>query len=222
MQIRDTPNQEIATHTFSHYYCLEPGQTADDFRADLLAAQQVASSLGIQIRSIVFPRNQCASTHLAVCAELGIRVYRGTEQSWAYRAARADAQGPLRRALRLADSYLNITGHQTASLANAVDGDMVNIPASRFLRPYRPQLRHLDGLKIRRITRAMTHAAREKAIFHLWWHPHNTGGNLSRNLAELRKLLEHFKQLADAYGMRSLTMAETAAELTAGRGVTAG
>ncbi|MGI9421325.1 MAG: hypothetical protein ACR2RA_26145, partial [Geminicoccaceae bacterium] len=27
------PGQEIGTHTFSHYYCLEEGQTIDEFRA---------------------------------------------------------------------------------------------------------------------------------------------------------------------------------------------
>ncbi len=34
-QIAATPNQEIATHTFSHYYCLERGQTAGQFKVDI-------------------------------------------------------------------------------------------------------------------------------------------------------------------------------------------
>ena len=37
-QIAATPNQEVATHTFSHYYCLEEGQTLEAFEADLQAA----------------------------------------------------------------------------------------------------------------------------------------------------------------------------------------
>ena len=37
-QIVSCPCQELATHTFSHYYCLEPGQTENQFRADLAAA----------------------------------------------------------------------------------------------------------------------------------------------------------------------------------------
>ena len=31
--------QEIASHTFSHYYCKEKGQTIDSFEADLIAAK---------------------------------------------------------------------------------------------------------------------------------------------------------------------------------------
>jgi peptidoglycan/xylan/chitin deacetylase (PgdA/CDA1 family) len=59
-QIRDCPGQEIGTHTFSHYYCLEPGETEDGqceatFRADLLAARRAAERLGITPRSLVFP-----------------------------------------------------------------------------------------------------------------------------------------------------------------------
>jgi|SRR5690348_10521992 len=35
--------QEIGSHTFSHYYCLEKGQTLETFKADLEAAKQIAS-----------------------------------------------------------------------------------------------------------------------------------------------------------------------------------
>jgi len=212
LRIRDTPNQEVATHTFSHYYCLEPGQTIGDFRADLVAAQRVARSLGVELASIVFPRNQCSAPHLAVCAELGIRTFRGTERSWIYRPSRANAQGRVQRALRLADSYLNLTGHHTPARPAVSAGEVVNIPASRFLRPYSRRLGFLDTLKRRRITRSMTHAAERGSIYHLWWHPHNTGGHPEKNLAELRRLLEHFHKLAQQRGMRSLTMAELAAE----------
>ena len=42
-RINKTPGQEIATHTFSHYYCLESGQTSDDFYHDLKAAKNIAA-----------------------------------------------------------------------------------------------------------------------------------------------------------------------------------
>src|SRR5690606_19757483 len=63
-QIAATPNQEIATHTFSHYYCLEPGQTEAQFRADLDAARRAAAQLDIELTSLVFPRNQCQPAYL--------------------------------------------------------------------------------------------------------------------------------------------------------------
>ena len=40
-------HQEVACHTFSHYYCLESGQTIEDFREDLRAAKRIAEKRGI-------------------------------------------------------------------------------------------------------------------------------------------------------------------------------
>src|SRR4029079_19479102 len=57
-RIAVTPGQEIGTHTFSHYYCLEPAQTAAQCEADLRAASRIGDSFGNVCRSLVFPRNQ--------------------------------------------------------------------------------------------------------------------------------------------------------------------
>src|SRR5690606_37691983 len=104
-QIAATPGQEIATHTLSHYYTLEEGQTLEAFEADLGAALEIASRHGIDIRSIVFPRNQYSSDHLDVCRQRGIRSYRGNPKSWAYEATGKVGQTKVRRAFRLADAH---------------------------------------------------------------------------------------------------------------------
>ncbi len=52
-RIADT-GQEIASRTFAHYYCLEPGQDA----ADLEAARAIAAAQGLATRTLVLPRNQ--------------------------------------------------------------------------------------------------------------------------------------------------------------------
>ncbi|MEO7523509.1 MAG: polysaccharide deacetylase family protein [Ferruginibacter sp.] len=44
--IQNTPGQEIGTHTFSHYYCLEEWQNVDDFRDDLNAGIAAAKKNG--------------------------------------------------------------------------------------------------------------------------------------------------------------------------------
>src|SRR6185312_3453264 len=41
--------QEIGCHTFSHYYCLEKGQTKEDFRDDLLFAKKIAGKKGLEL-----------------------------------------------------------------------------------------------------------------------------------------------------------------------------
>jgi len=212
-QIRGTPHQEIATHTFSHYYCLERGQTVDQFRADLRAACDAAQTFGVELTSIVFPRNQVAPSHLKACAEFGIRAYRGNQRSWLYRPAGRDSRGLLRRAIRLVDTYVNLTGHHAVSRSEVVEQCFVNIPASRFLRPYHRRLKRLEPLKLRRITSAMTQAAQRGLIYHLWWHPHNFGRDVAENIRLLTAILEHFSRLSASRGMRTLTMAEIASEL---------
>ena len=68
-KILETPGQELGSHTFSHYYCLEPGQNAGTFAADLSAAQAIAQeNFGVALHSLVFPRNQFPASYLATLA----------------------------------------------------------------------------------------------------------------------------------------------------------
>jgi hypothetical protein len=128
-----------------------------------------------------------------------------------YQPRANDAQSALIRATRLADSYLNLTGHHTFSIQET-EG-LVNIPASRFLRPYSSKLKSLDGLRLQRIRKSMTHAAMRGEAFHLWWHPHNFGVHLDENLFFLEAILKHYQQLHQSYSMHSKTMAAIAEEI---------
>ena len=56
--LADTPGQEVGSHTFSHFYCLEQGQHEVDLRADLAAARSIARLYGLELTSLVLPRNQ--------------------------------------------------------------------------------------------------------------------------------------------------------------------
>lgn len=211
-QIAAAPGQEVATHTFSHYYCLEPGQGRGAFAADLDAAVRIAAARGVALRSIVFPRNQHNPAYDDLLRGAGITCYRGAQTGWMYRPG-AEALGTSRvRAGRLADTYLPITGRETQPWdAVARPDGLCNVAASRFLRPYTPRLRAVEGLRLRRVTGGLRRAAERGEIFHLWWHPHNFGTHLDENLGFLRRVLEGFAALRDAHGMQSLTMAQTAA-----------
>ena len=216
-RIAETPHQEIATHTFSHYYCLEEGQDAGAFRADIRqAAETTSSHTGRQIRSIVFPRNQYNPDYLEILAEEGIRAFRGNERHPVYDASDWQGRGLHRRLVKLLDTYINLTGYHTCAPSDLKRvGGLLDIPSSRFLRPYSPVFSPLDGLKLHRIRAAMTHAAQRGELYHLWWHPHNFGKAREKNMAFLKKILEHYRMLHARYGMRSLTMEEI--EQEAGR-----
>lgn len=206
-RIAETPGQEIATHTMSHYYCLEAGPTDAHFRADLSAAKAIAAARGVELRSIVFPRNQYSDRHLEICAQEGITVYRGSARGAAYRPSQGVEQSTLRRIQRLADAYTGVLGAQVHARPDTKQGS-VNVPASFFLRPNAGKLRRFQPVHLRQIEKQMSRAALDGKMFHLWWHPHNFGVNLDENLAGLDRLLGHFNRLRCDHGMESLTMAE--------------
>jgi hypothetical protein len=207
-QIRSAPGQEIGTHTFSHYYCLEPTQSIAAFYADLRAAMAAAADFGVGLKSIVFPRNQYDQEHLRVCSELGLKSFRGNPQSWIHRPRILADETPWLRAARLLDSYCNPWSHNCYLLAETSRDLPMNLPASRFLRPYAAKVAALQTLQERRVFNDLTYAARQGLAYHLWWHPHNFGMYLKENLGMLRRILDHFHGLRERYGMQSMSMAE--------------
>lgn len=71
-KIAETPGQEIATHTYSHFYCMEPGADGAAFDAYLDAAVTIAKNKGFRIQSIVFPRNQTTSQFIELSKKRGL------------------------------------------------------------------------------------------------------------------------------------------------------
>jgi hypothetical protein len=227
-RIQAQGRQEIGSHTFSHYYCLEPGQTVLQFKADLNSAVGIAARRGIRIQSLVLPRNQMTAEHLAVLPEFGVRCYRGVESHWLYRSRkRSDRQAALKRMGRLADAYVNLTGHNLVEWpelqARASAAPPVNVPSSRYLRSYSSLLAPARTLELERIRSGMRAAARHRKAFHLWWHPEDFGTHLNENIAGLRTVLDEYRSLRDAEGMQSLPMVgfATAGDLPISRAATA-
>lgn len=206
-QIRATPRQEIASHTYSHYYCLEKGQDAQAFRADLKSANLAARARGIALESMVFPRNQHNAEYDELLREAGYKCYRGNPSKFFYSLSESRTV----RMCRLLDSFVSLWGpnsypwHETR-----LPNGLVDVKASLFLRPV-TGLAPLDRLRRWRIERLMTRAAQRGEIVHLWWHPHNFGSRTRANLDFLEHLLQLFARLRERYGMVSLTMAEVAA-----------
>jgi peptidoglycan/xylan/chitin deacetylase (PgdA/CDA1 family) len=214
-----TPGQEVATHTFSHYYCLEPGHGREAFAADLGSAVRIAASRGVVLRSIVFPRNQHNPAYDDLLRDAGIVCFRGAQKGWMYRPGAEVAGTPRVRAARMADTYLPLVWPETFRWDEVARPDgLCNVAASRFLRPYRPRLRGLDFVRLRRVQGGLQRAAERGEIFHLWWHPHNFGTHLDENLDFLRRVLDRFAALRHTHGMQSLTMAQTAAVALAAAG----
>jgi peptidoglycan/xylan/chitin deacetylase (PgdA/CDA1 family) len=207
LAIAACPAQELGTHTYSHYFCAEPGQNAMQFEADLKMAKRMADSLGIQMVSLVFPRNQFNQEYLSVCKRVGLRVVRSNPAVWYWNPRPASSLS--QRAARLADTYLPIPPNKTFVWNKAHHAELpVQLPASRIFKPWTPGAGALNKIKLKRILQEMTLAARSQRAYHIWWHPHNFGHHPQPCIRELEIVLRHFQFLKNKYGFTSKAMGQ--------------
>lgn len=203
--IRKTPNQEIASHTYSHYYTLEYSQNDREFKEDIDSAIKISiAKFNIKPTSMVFPRNQINKSYLKILRNnYGFTHYRGNPDCFIYK----NGHNPGRfvyRVIRLLDSFINITGYQF-SLVEKYDNGLINVPGSRMLRPF-IGIKILNFMMLRRIKKEMLFCAKNNKNYHLWWHPHNFGVNQKNNLNNLEELLCYYTLLKDKYKMKSNCM----------------
>ena len=205
--IRKSGKHEIASHTYSHYYCLAQGQTPEQFRADLQKNISLALDKGIKITSLVFPRNEFNIDYLNLCRELCICVVRSNPGQWMWKDGGQIGRWlprQIRRALRLLDCYTGpVRCFQPGGLLTE---PVVQLPGSRFCRPVGKSGRWMDSLRLRRIEQEMTYAAKNNQGYCLWWHPHNMGRDMDKNFSLIEKILSHYESLRKDYGFQSVPM----------------
>jgi hypothetical protein len=207
-----TPGQEVASHTFSHYYCLEAGQDEEALRADLAAARAIAAPLGLPLTSLVLPRNQWNPRYARAVADSGFTCYRGPQPSWGHHPQRAETTSLARRAARLADTYAGLSPPPTTAWEGLVgEAGLCDIPASAFLRPYAERRRSLEPRRRARLVAGLRSAARRGRLFHLWWHPHNFARHPRESFDLLNRLLDEADRLRASDGLLSLSMGDVAA-----------
>jgi len=200
-RIAATEGQELATHTYSHYYCLEPGQTREQFAADLDQVIAVAHNINTQPISLVFPRNQWNPEYLPLCAERGITQIRSNPNTWFWNPAKNTLAHKI---ARTGDAYIYLNKMSYEVVENTPHGVTAQ-PACRFLRPQQKG-KLFNNLRLKRILNEMTYAARHGEIYHLWWHPHNFGNHPEASMITLNIILNHFQTLRETYGMTTKTM----------------
>ena len=143
--------------------------------------------------------------------ENGITAYRGNEEGILYQPSGfEDSRNIIRRAVRLLDAYINLSGYHCKDIRELNEDGIVNVTASRYMRPYSKPRAFLEGLRLERIKKQMTYAAENGRLFHLWWHPHDFGLNTDKNLANLKEILEHYEFLNQKYGFESKNIGEVA------------
>lgn len=204
-KVYTTPNQELGSHTFSHYYGDENGSSRELFKNELSLSRRIFKENGIEEPvSLVMPRNQVLKEDFDIVAGSGFRIVRG-------RAINYYPTGihKLDRILNFIDSYFPLF-HRSYKLPEIKNELITNVRASALFRTYFKKLSFLEPLRLWRIKQAMTSAAKKGEVYHLWFHPHNMASNIEYNFKTLEKILNHFAFLNSKYGFESKTMKEIA------------
>jgi peptidoglycan/xylan/chitin deacetylase (PgdA/CDA1 family) len=214
-RILQYPGQELGTHTFSHFYCLEGQSEPAAFGADLDAAIRIAALYDSRPVSLVFPRNQFNAALLKTCYEHGIQTVRSNPPNWYWLPTTNNGSGLLRKIVRTADAYMKVAGRTSYPLSSIkiISGEPLQLPASRFLRPWQTNHFFANRWRMNRLLQEIKQAAIHNECYHLWWHPEGFGENLEENIQGLSTLLQQFKICSESYGMTSWNMQEYAQQL---------
>jgi len=219
-KIMSFPYHELATHTFSHFQCRSEAATIESFLADLDSSIKIADQYGIKYKSIVFPRNQLIREYIDLLPEKGITTFRGAEKGWMYTGIKhfndrriLKIRQFVNKLGRILDSYIPFSGPNVWSLEELTTkpGQPINVPASRFVRPYNSRLKYLEWLKLLRIKYQILNAAKRKRMVHLRWHPHNFGSDIDKNIRLIEKIIDCFEYCKRKYNMKCMTVAEYSA-----------
>jgi hypothetical protein len=211
-QILNTPFQDLASHTYSHFYALEEGQTELDFKKDLELMSNAGEQLQHQFKSIVFPRNQINNNYLQLLANTGYLTFRGNQENNLWASSPYAKESIFKKGKRVIDAYYNLSKSNAYTIDNLeIVNGLVNIPANRFLRPSTGK-NILEKRKLKVIKEEMSIAAERGEIYHLWWHPHNFSSRTEQHFEQLEAILDHFKNLNKQYGFQTLNMSEIGEE----------
>lgn len=202
--IQSVKGQEVGTHTYSHYYCLEKGQTLSQFEADIQQAVIMASKFDIELKSLVFPRNQFNKNYLEVCHKHQIETVRTNPDDWYWDTTKPDTL--FSKLARTGDAYLPL-GNKSYPKEKINRDIVVCQQASRFFRP-QSSIELLNKTRVNRIKNEIKQAAKKGEVYHLWWHPHNFGIDTANAISSLKDIIDTYAQCRETYGMQSLTMTQ--------------
>lgn len=203
--ILESPNQELGSHSFAHYYSLANGQSLEQWQADLKSANRIAlDKFGHTHYSLVFPRNQYSEETLRIAGQEGFQLVRTNPKDWFWGGV--EKEDLIKRAFRTGDTIFPL-GFKTSYRVDGFQEGINSLPASRLLRPFRPNSL-FNSQRIDRIKKEIERSLECEEIYHLWWHPHNFGHYPKENLIILEELMQWIKEKMEGFGLQSLSMKE--------------
>lgn len=158
--------QEIGSHSYAHIYYSQ--SSAEQVASDLGAARAAHDRNGLAWKSFVFPRNLVHRVDML--PPFGIKVFRSVDQGWHMRMAAWNHR--LGRMANLADKLIPTAPAVVRPKIHP--NGLVELPSSMLLMGRNGPRRAIHpGILELKAKRGLQRAAREKALFHLWFHPSN-------------------------------------------------
>jgi hypothetical protein len=187
--------QEIGCHSFAHVMAGDPGCSREAFLSDLVACRAAAGDQ--PLRSFVYPRNSVG--HVDALPAVGFTAYRGHPPA------------PLagRPVLRLLDRVRPLAGSAVRPARHP--SGVWDVPQTFLLAPATRRRWLPVDLWVRRPKARLRQAARERSLFHLWFHPYNVTADPPRALAALDAICAEAARLREAGRLDTLTMGGLAA-----------
>lgn len=200
---RCATRQEIGSHSFTH--AIFPECSRETAASELAASRQAAERLGIELRSFVFPRNRVA--HVDLLARHGFQVFRGRDACWYEQAVKRT----LRHRLGHVWDIARAAAPPVVMPVAHADG-LWEIPGSMLYTPSHGARRLVPKwLRVARARKGLDAAARQKRIFHLWFHPTDLAAQPEMMIQGLREILETASRLRAAGALNILPMGEITA-----------
>lgn len=190
-RVRARGRHEIASHGFCHRPLGDETLGEEEAVEELAHAAGAARLKGVELKTLVFPRNDVGN--LAAVRAAG---YLG------YRTRLARPRGRIGRLAALLEEFAILAGPQLAT--DPADG-LVAIPSGRFFN-WRFGARRLvpPAVTRRRWRGLLSRCERSGGVVHLWLHPHNliTGPGTA---AVLSDVLEEVARLRDRGPLEVMT-----------------
>ncbi len=167
--IQSTPHQEIAFHGYTHRVFSESVMSDEQAQLEIDEWRRAAERRGLMPHSVVFPRNRVG--HLDCFKAHNFVSYRS--DVYEPLPLRAPYVG---KVLRTLDQVLGITTPPVHDPVVDASG-LVNHKASAHLFAFNRKVEltldrlNLPLLRMRRMRRAVRHAAEQRKVVHLWAHP---------------------------------------------------
>jgi hypothetical protein len=158
--VREAERHEIASHSFCHRPLGDGAIDPAGAAAELALAGEAARLKQVELKTLVFPRNQVGNLPAVRAAGY-----------WGYRERLPRPSGGRGQAAALLEEF---AVRRRPQLPLETRDGLVAIPPGHFFN-WRYGLRRLvpPGVTLRRWRNLLEQSAREGGVVHLWLHPHN-------------------------------------------------